>query len=100
MPKFSIYCRDKKGTAQTRREVAPKHLSHVEKYIDRYLVAGPMRDIEGETVGSLLIVTAEHEDDARQFLEQDPYFAADIWESIEIHNFMAAAGEWIGGKIW
>ena len=39
-------------------------------------------------------------DDAWGFIERDPYFAAGFLDSIEIDEFMPAAGEWIGGKIW
>jgi hypothetical protein len=62
--------------------------------------AGPLRDAEGNFTGSLVVVKAESEEDARAFLTNDPYFKADIWSSIEIRAFNAAAGDWVGGKTW
>ena len=47
-----------------------------------------------------LAVEAVDADDARGFIERDPYFSAGFWESIEIFEFIPAAGDWIGGKIW
>lgn len=100
MSHYAIYCRDKVGKADQRQAASPAHLKHVEQNLERYFIAGPIRDEGGATVGSLLIVKAESVDEARAFLKQDPYFSANIWESIEIHDFMPAAGDWIGGKIW
>jgi len=100
MPHYAIYCRDKTGSEERRQANSAAHLGHVEKHLDQYFVAGPLRDETGATVGSLLIVQADSTGEARAFLEQDPYFSADFWESIEIHDFLPAAGDWIGGKIW
>ena len=100
MKHFLIYCCDAPGTTEVRAATNPAHLQHVEAHLDRYWVAGPLRDTQGETVGSMLIVKAESATEARLFLEQDPYYAANLWQSIEIHDFLPAAGEWIGGKIW
>ncbi|MEP2990494.1 MAG: YciI family protein [Parasphingorhabdus sp.] len=100
MSHYAIYCRDKAGAGDQRQAASPAHLMHVEEHLENYFIAGPIKDNDGATVGSLLIVKADSADKARNFLEQDPYFSADIWESIEIHDFMPAAGDWIGGKIW
>lgn len=97
---YAIITRDKPGAAAIRKEKLAEHLAHVETCLDRIAIAGPMRDDNGDFVGSLLVVKAESEEDARAFLEQDPYYHADIWSSIDISAFAAAAGEWVGGKTW
>lgn len=97
---FAIYCTDKPGAGPQRGEASPAHLAHVEKTLDNYLIAGPMKNEAGETIGSLLIVKATDAADARRQLEADPYYGADIWAEIRISEFMPAAGDWIGGKIW
>jgi len=97
---FAIYCTDKTDTGQKRRNARDAHFAHIEGVIDDILVAGPYKDPLGNTVGSLLIIKADNVDAARRWLEQDPYYTADIWADIAIHQFTAAAGDWIGGKIW
>lgn len=99
MQVFACWCRDADGSAPKRKEFAPAHFEYFEKVIDRFLIAGPMKD--GDlTVGSVLIVKADSADDARALLAGDPYFDAGIWETIEIEPFVPAAGEWVGGVTW
>lgn len=97
---YAIYCIDKPGTQQQRRDASPAHLTHVENMMDNYLVAGPLRNEEGETIGSLLIVKAKSAADARKQIEADPYFHAGFWQDIQVADFMPAAGDWVGGKNW
>ena len=101
MSRFSaVITHDKPGATATRMEKQNEHLSHVEAGLDRLAVAGPLRDAQGNFTGSLLVVKAESEADARALLEQDPYYKAQIWSDIEIREFNAAAGDWVGGKTW
>lgn len=100
MKAYSIYCTDKPGSAEPRDAEKFAHLAYVETNIDRYLVAGPLKDAQGNVNGSLIIVKADSESDARSFLEQDPYYAADFWDAISIQQFNGVAGDWVGGKTW
>lgn len=100
MKAFAIYCIDKPDTAQKRLDTRAAHFAHIEKTLDNLLIAGPLNDPAGQTVGSLLIVKAADPAAARTQLEADPYFDADIWADIRITEFVPAAGDWIGGKIW
>ncbi len=97
---YAIITRDRPGAAKTRMEKLKEHLAHVEAHIDRLAVAGPLRDAAGAFLGSLLIVKAESEADARALIEADPYFKADIWSDVDIGAFGAVAGDWVGGKAW
>lgn len=100
MKSYAIYCTDKPDTAQKRLDSRDAHFAHIEKTLDNLLIAGPLLDEAGVTIGSLLVVKANDTEHARKQLEADPYFSADIWADIRITPFMPAAGEWIGGKIW
>lgn len=97
---YAIITQDKPGATATRMEKLKEHLAHVEATLDRLAIAGPLRDEEGNFTGSMLVVKAESEAEARELLSHDPYFKADIWSSIEIRAFNAAAGDWVGGKTW
>lgn len=97
---YAIITRDRPGAQATRMEKLREHLAHVEEHMDSLAVAGPLRDEAGAFTGSLLVVKAESEAEARELLKSDPYFKADIWSDIEVRAFNAAAGEWVGGKTW
>lgn len=102
MPAFAVHCLDRTDidTTPLRQAHGAAHMAHVEAHLDRYRIAGPLKDADGVTIGSLLIVDAEDAADARAFLETDPYHAAGFWGEISIHAFLPAAGTWIGGVIW
>lgn len=97
---YAIIARDRPGAASIRTEKLKQHLAHVETHLDRLAVAGPMRDETGAFTGSLLIVKADSEADARALLEADPYYQAGIWNDIDVRAFGAVAGDWVGGKTW
>lgn len=100
MALYAIVTTDHPGSGDVRREKLRAHLAHIEQTLDTLAVAGPLRDADGAITGSLLVVHAESVDDARRMLEEDPYYQAGIWSSIEISAFSAAAGSWVGGKTW
>lgn len=99
---YIAWCKDRSGDepGRLRKKLAAAHFAHIETIMDKIRVAGPVRDENGDTIGSMLIFNAESKAEARALLDRDPYAGADIWESIEIRPFLPAAGEWIGGKIW
>lgn len=99
MTLFTIFCRDVENSAALRERLLADHLAHIEAHIDDYAVAGPLKD-DGETVGSMLIVKAEDEAEARAIFEADPYFAGGVWKSVELHQFLGVAGDWVGGVAW
>lgn len=100
MKHFAIICWDSPGSADARASARDAHFARIEGIMDALSVAGPLKDADGNFVGSLVIVTAETEAGARDILEADPYFAAGVWDRFEIHDFLPAAGAWIGGKVW
>jgi uncharacterized protein len=100
MSHFAIFAWDGPDAAQKRDAARDAHFAHIEAIMDKIAVAGPLKTDNGGFVGSLLVVKAADGAEARAILESDPYFGAGVWERCEIHPFVAAAGEWIGGKIW
>jgi hypothetical protein len=88
------------GPGQERQRLLKAHLDHVEAVMDRLWVAGPLRDAGGNIVGSLLIVDAADEAEARTLIARDPYAGAAIWERVEYRAFRGVAGKWVGGRNW
>ncbi|MEO0464089.1 MAG: YciI family protein [Pseudomonadota bacterium] len=99
MALYAFYCRDGETGAEQRAKFLHDHLAHVEAHIDDYAVAGPLKQGE-ETIGSLLVIKADDEPQARAKFEADPYFAAGVWQSINTAPFMPVAGDWVGGAAW
>ena len=100
MALFMAIARDRPDAHERRMEARADHLAYIETIMDRIAVAGPLRTEAGGFAGSVLIYDVPDEAAARVLLQDDPYSAADIWESVELYPFTAAAGTWIGGKIW
>lgn len=93
-------CKDKQGAeAQAaREEFMMGHLDHVESILEHILVAGPIFADDGKTlIGSTLVYNTDDKEQAREWLEADPYFKAPIWESVEFHLFRGALGQAVGG---
>ena len=97
---FAITCRDESGSKDARMAGLKAHLAHMDEVFDRVSFAGPLHDAEGNFSGSLLVISAADFDDAQAFLESDPYYAAGIWESVQIDRIGVMAGSWVGGKPW
>lgn len=96
---YAFYCRDGEDAPQLRERFLKAHLAHVEANIGDFAVAGPLKQGE-QTVGSLVVIKAASEDEARAKFEGDPYFTAGVWQSITANEFRAVAGDWVGGAAW
>ncbi len=99
MTLFAAYCHDAEGAPVLREQLLTAHLDHVEAHLCDYAVAGPLKQGE-ETIGSLLVIKATDEAEARAKFEADPYFAAGVWESVSFSEFRGVAGDWVGGAAW
>jgi hypothetical protein len=98
---YTIVCRDKPGSKPTRMERLADHLAHIDTVFDRIKIAAPLRDDADDAfTGALLVITATSIADARAFIEADPYYEANIWESVQVDKLGMSAGEWVGGKPW
>jgi uncharacterized protein len=97
---FAVTAWDAPGAEPVRLAVRDAHFSHIERVLDKLCIAGPLKTEAEGFAGSLLIIKARDRAEAQAIFETDPYFKAGVWDRIEIHPFVAAAGEWIGGKVW
>lgn len=84
-----------------RRREKDAHFAYIEGILEQLLVAGPLADAPGARHnGSLFVYAADSETQARQLLEDDPYYQAGIYGRVRLAPFAPAAGQWIGGTIW
>ncbi len=98
---FLLMCHDAEDGKSKRAAHLQAHLRFVEQQLDEQTiaVAGPL-SVDDEFVGSLFIVRATTADQARQWLNDDPYFKAGVWQHIEVTAFRPVAGNWVGGRAW
>jgi uncharacterized protein YciI len=100
MGHFAIITRDGPDGTALRAEHRNAHFAHIETIMAKVALAGPLKTEAGGFSGSLVVVDAADAAEAEAILKSDPYFAAGVWQSWEIHPFLAAAGTLLGGKTW
>lgn len=93
MKLFAFYCRDGEHGAVFRQHSHDALLNHFEEHGEHFAVAGPLAKGD-EIVGSLLIIKAEDEAEARERLEAIPYFSVGVWQSIRADEFRPLFGDW------
>ena len=84
MPHFAIHCIDKPDSGELRASTRESHLAHIGSVIDDVLVAGPLLDMEGKPIGSLLIIDFAERKDAVAFAAADPYALAGLFASVAV----------------
>lgn len=89
---FAIIAYDNPGSDAARAEHRDGHLAHFKAHAAQIALAGPM---SGDASGSLIIYNAENAQEARDFIEADPFHTAGVWRSIEVMQFKAASGNWV-----
>jgi len=79
---FAIHCYDKNGQAERRNDLNSAHKAHLEGGAIRIVLAGPLLGSADEShrIGSLFVIEASTEDEARAFLEADPFWGEGIWD--------------------
>lgn len=84
MPLFAITCMDIADGFDLRQRVRDAHLAYVNTAGRRIVIAGPYLDEDERSIGSLYIIAVDSEDEARSFIEGDPYLDGGLFRSIEI----------------
>jgi uncharacterized protein YciI len=86
---FALLCKDRPGALQVRMDTRPKHLEHLNAMNGNgtLKMAGPFLGPDGNSNGSLVIIEAADEAEARAMAEADPYAKAGLFESIDIRPF-------------
>ncbi len=98
---YVVVCRDGPGGAAARAGATQAHLAYIETVLGDLSVAGPLFDESGKnTVGSLYMLHTRSLARAREIIENDPFFKAGAFASVEYFPHLPAAGRYIGGTIW
>lgn len=80
------------GAPARRAAVRERHLQEVRPLVEsgRLQVGGAFLDEEGTMRGSMLLLEAENEAEARRTLENDVYARQGVWDRFEIWPFKRA----------
>ncbi|WP_370232270.1 YciI family protein [Cognatishimia sp.] len=81
--RFALIAKDKPGALEVRKANRDAHVAYL-KSTDAVEMAGPFLDENGEMCGSLIILELPDMAAAEAWAAQDPYKAADLFQSVEI----------------
>ena len=92
---YIILAKDRLGTLSQRLASRADHLARLNELnqLGRLKIAGPMPAIDSETpgdagfTGSMLVVSFENIDQARQWADKDPYFSAGVYQEVQIFPY-------------
>lgn len=92
---YFIHAHDRPGSLEARLAARPAHVGRLQALVDdgRLLTAGPLPAIDANDPGpagfsgSMLVVEFESLQAARDWAAEDPYFAAGVYESVEVFPF-------------
>lgn len=73
---------DHDGALPVRMENRPAHLEWLKTV--PVPIAGPFLDEKGDMIGTLIVVEAENEAEARALLATDPYAKAGLFKSLDL----------------
>ena len=100
---WMVKCMDREGDDVTalREQHMAGHMKHIEDIVDHIAMAGPLKDEAGEQiVGSFLAYRTDDLNQAKAWLDGDPYAQSGIWGTVEWSRLVLAAGTLVGGVTW
>jgi hypothetical protein len=84
---YIFFLLDRPDTEALRMTMHSPHRTYLETVADHIAFAGPLLDVKGTMIGSLLAIDFPTEIDARAWLSQEPFTQAGLYASIQIHAF-------------
>jgi uncharacterized protein YciI len=98
---YVVICRDGPNGPAARLAATAAHLAYIETVLGELNIAGPLYDPGGtQMIGSVYSFNTTSLQRAQQLIENDPYYRAGTFASVEYFPHLPAAGQYIGGKIW
>ncbi|MBQ9074584.1 MAG: hypothetical protein IJY32_01310 [Mogibacterium sp.] len=95
---FIIMAYDGENMLDKRMEVRPQHLEGMARLGKHFVCAGGLLDDEGKLKGSALVVEFDDRAGVDEYLENEPYVKAGVWQKIEVEpmNVVIMNGEKVG----
>lgn len=85
---YVITCIDKPNSLDLRLANRIAHLEFAKGWCDRMLVGGPLLSDDGQTMqGSMIILDVEDRAQVDEFIANDPYGKAGLFESVVVRRY-------------
>jgi len=97
---YIIFCKDKPNHVEKRLANYDAHKTYLGSNPIKFLVSGPLVD-EGDRetmLGSFFLVEADNIEEVKKFNQNDPFYHANIWESINIEPFNLRVNKMTGNE--
>lgn len=86
---FAVHCLDHPDALPRRLANYDAHKNYLAQGNVRTLISGPLVAQDGETmIGSLFIFSADSVEEVSAFNADDPFRAANVWQSVSINPFI------------
>ena len=95
---YAVIAYDGPDGAGKRDWFRAAYFADVERIIDSIALARPLQTKGCGFIGSLVVVNADSAEPAQAIVEWDPYLKGGVPDRWQVHPFLAAAGDWLGGK--
>lgn len=83
---FVIYAIDRPDSLELRKATRAAHLEFLAGFDTP--VGGPLLDTDGQMCGSCIVLDVPDRAAAQDFVANDPYAKAGLFESVALHEFM------------
>ena len=89
--RVALICLDRPGALQTRVDTRAAHLAYIAA-TGVVELAGPFLDEAGQMTGSLIVVSVDTLQAARDWADADPYAKAGLFGSVSIREWKKVIG--------
>ena len=89
--RVALFAKDKPGALQIRLDNREAHLAHIEAS-GIVEMAGPLLDESGEMCGSLIVLEVTELSQAQDFVDNDPYGTAGLFQSVTLDTWKKVIG--------
>ena len=95
---FLINAYDGENMLEKRMEARPRHLENIDRLGKHVVFAGGRLNDEGKPVGSVMVMEFDTKDEFDEYLKNEPYIEAKVWERVDVETFntVILGGEKVG----
>ncbi|MDT8895738.1 YciI family protein [Halomonas sp. I1] len=88
---FLIETHDKHGHHELRLATRDEHLAYLDSRVERLIACGAKLSDDGKRAhGGIYLVAVESRQEARDFIEADPFYRAGLFERVDISRWRQA----------
>jgi uncharacterized protein YciI len=84
---FAVTIEDKPGMAATRRAVRAAHLDWLERHRAMLVIAGPIMDAQGQSIGSVRVIDAPDRAAVDALTDGDPFAQAGCFARVSVNPY-------------